>query len=655
MSSYPALGPIGQEYIQEEEYKATYGYPNGQVNKALSAEVPGTSRPFILTNQLYENEIPTTAPDLSSNIYTTSIGGQSVNYQKPINTAYSFLTYYLQVSLSNHDLAQDDSGGGLTWWFTGANIANAGSQANQVTYNILNQGVPNNLDPTGGYLPKLYINGTQYLFGNAQYPWTYNVNSGIVLFTGSSKYSGTGNPNNNTPDPSTSSITFSFWRYEGGIGIASSPWLVSGSNIYYNGGNVGIGTSTPASTLDVSGGIISYGILCKDANINPQSYLNIGTQLGANYIESFGNSLTSGSSAPLYFTNGYSANTYMSIVPNVDGSSANVGIGKPNPASTLDVSGNLQISGKIVNGLTVDGGVTINGSGSGGGAPLLNINNSGGSTRFEFADELNVFGSKPALIFEDGYGGQIVTGAPGASIEIQTTWITTDPSNNPVKSSQYAGYISIYPFDPSLGIYISGSPNNSGYPQVPIGNVGIHNTSPQYVLDVSGNARFSDVTFIGPTSNPTNTLGILKVELIGANLLVYKDASNNYTSLVNTGGNTIEIGSTSFSNNLVITGTTTSTSFNTPSDYRLKENIENLDDNYSVDNLRPVYYNNKKTKQKDIGLIAHELQEHYPFLVNGEKDGNEFQSVNYNGLIGILIKEIKELKIKVKNLEEKIY
>lgn len=185
--------------------------------------------------------------------------------------------------------------------------------------------------------------------------------------------------------------------------------------------------------------------------------------------------------------------------------------------------------------------------------------------------------------------------------------------------------------------------------------VGINTFNPEYVFDVSGNARFSDVTFIGPTSNPTNTLGILKVELTGANLLVYKDVSNNYTSLVNTGGNTIEIGSTSFSNNLVITGTTTSTSFNTPSDYRLKENIENLDDNYSVDNLRPVYYNNKKTKQKDIGLIAHELQEQYSFLVNGEKDGNEFQSVNYNGLIGILIKEIKELKIKVKNLEKKIY
>ena len=56
--------------------------------------------------------------------------------------------------------------------------------------------------------------------------------------------------------------------------------------------------------------------------------------------------------------------------------------------------------------------------------------------------------------------------------------------------------------------------------------------------------------------------------------------------------------------------------------------------------MRPVTYNNISLDKQDIGLIAHELQEIYPFLVNGEKDGENFQSVNYTGLIGILIKEI---------------
>ena len=45
-----------------------------------------------------------------------------------------------------------------------------------------------------------------------------------------------------------------------------------------------------------------------------------------------------------------------------------------------------------------------------------------------------------------------------------------------------------------------------------------------------------------------------------------------------------------------------------------------------------------------MGFIAHELQEHYPFLVTGVKDGPETQSVNYIGLIGLLTKEIQQLK-----------
>ena len=46
-----------------------------------------------------------------------------------------------------------------------------------------------------------------------------------------------------------------------------------------------------------------------------------------------------------------------------------------------------------------------------------------------------------------------------------------------------------------------------------------------------------------------------------------------------------------------------------------------------------------------MGFIAHELKEVFPFLVNGEKDDASLQSVNYTGLIALLVKELKELKI----------
>jgi hypothetical protein len=89
------------------------------------------------------------------------------------------------------------------------------------------------------------------------------------------------------------------------------------------------------------------------------------------------------------------------------------------------------------------------------------------------------------------------------------------------------------------------------------------------------------------------------------------------------------------------------------SDYRLKSDITELDDTYNVDNLRPIRYFHNVSKTIDFGLIAHELQEVFPNLVEGDKDTEKSQCVNYIGLIPILINEIKNLKNRVSYLENK--
>ena len=88
------------------------------------------------------------------------------------------------------------------------------------------------------------------------------------------------------------------------------------------------------------------------------------------------------------------------------------------------------------------------------------------------------------------------------------------------------------------------------------------------------------------------------------------------------------------------------------SDYRIKDDITPLNlDEYTVDNLNPVKFKFKESGKENIGLIAHELQQEIPCLVEGEKDGENIQTVNYMGLVGILIKEIQELKRRVSELE----
>ena len=117
-----------------------------------------------------------------------------------------------------------------------------------------------------------------------------------------------------------------------------------------------------------------------------------------------------------------------------------------------------------------------------------------------------------------------------------------------------------------------------------------------------------------------------------------------FNNNINTNNNVISCGN-------INARTINAITFNATSDYRIKEDIKQI--TYNVDKLKPVQYINKESKKEDIGLIAHELQEICPFLVTGEKNGSEYQSINYIGLIGILIKEIQDLKKRVAILEEK--
>ena len=91
-------------------------------------------------------------------------------------------------------------------------------------------------------------------------------------------------------------------------------------------------------------------------------------------------------------------------------------------------------------------------------------------------------------------------------------------------------------------------------------------------------------------------------------------------------------------------------SFYATSDYRIKQDIREISQETTLDNLNPVTYKNTMTGKQDMGFIAHELQEHFPFLVSGEKDGSTNQSINYIGLIALLTKEIQELKKIIKTI-----
>jgi hypothetical protein len=162
-------------------------------------------------------------------------------------------------------------------------------------------------------------------------------------------------------------------------------------------------------------------------------------------------------------------------------------------------------------------------------------------------------------------------------------------------------------------------------------------------VEITGNVRVAgDASFNG-TRVDLSTNTILQV----SGNITFTDGTtlSTYVNDISSGsfaeGNVIFKPSTFAS--VTCNGNVSAGSKLTSSDYRLKTNVTDLNQSYTVDNLVPIQYNNILSNKHEFGLIAHELQAVYPELVKGEKDGAEYQHVNYNGLIGVLVKEVQEL------------
>ena len=119
-------------------------------------------------------------------------------------------------------------------------------------------------------------------------------------------------------------------------GITSSQWTSNGSSIYYNGGNVGIGTTSPSNKLEISGGGITLPYSTDNSSSikfiasggGPWNVLGI-KDTGNVYLRTIDNGVNSG----IIFQD--SAGTDRVKIQN-DGK---VGIGTTSPASALHVNG----------------------------------------------------------------------------------------------------------------------------------------------------------------------------------------------------------------------------------------------------------------------------------------------------------------------------
>tara|TARA_R100001594_G_scaffold134101_2_gene175070 strand:- start:3238 stop:6012 length:2775 start_codon:yes stop_codon:yes gene_type:complete len=138
-----------------------------------------------------------------------------------------------------------------------------------------------------------------------------------------------------------------------------------------------------------------------------------------------------------------------------------------------------------------------------------------------------------------------------------------------------------------------------------------------------------------------------------------KQVNNIYTNNLIAGGNITANGNIVGDNSTNITGiagitasgTVQAGDFDSTSDIRLKTNVQVIENPLAkVIQIEGVSFNWKEDNRPALGVIADQVQKIIPELVHGDNP----KTVNYNGLIGLLIEAVKEQQIQIDELKSKL-
>lgn len=206
------------------------------------------------------------------------------------------------------------------------------------------------------------------------------------------------------------------------------------------------------------------------------------------------------------------------------------------------------------------------------------------------------------------------------------------------------------------------------------GNLGVGNANPMQRLNITNypESYNSDAQASIKIEDEDDSIG-LKIGADDSNAIVYIQAYdevstyNKNLALQAQGGN-VGIGTISPSKLLYVNGSAGGTQAWNASDMRYKENIVTIGSALNrINKIRGVQYEWKDGDSEELngfddkshyGVIAQEVESEFPELVDHLGETEEMKHVEYNGLVGILIEAVKELKVEkdkeIKELKEQI-
>jgi hypothetical protein len=382
--------------------------------------------------------------------------------------------------------------------------------------------------------------------------------------------------------------------------------VLANSLIYDNGSSVGIGTSTLTSILTINEA--TYPIITfNSSNVTRGSIGFNGVQGQFNISSDLANPM-------VFYTNG---SERMRIL-----SGGNVGIGTSSPTiygGGMEISRALQAGLRVSStGGTSPGGIEIGYESSVGG--FIQTVQAGGQITFYTGNA-----STTAMRITSGGNVGIGTTSPNAPLSVVAN------------SSGYSIY-SIGRNNTDNASVISFRSNNSAteyaWIESSVSNQLDFGTNGNYRMRIASNGKVG----IG-TTNPTEKFSVYTNELIWGIQVQHGYSTSNqfFINFQNPSGG--QVGS--------IMGNNTSTSYNTTSDYRLKEDLKPIKGLEQVSKINVYDFKFKNSSNRMDGVLAHELQEVLPFAVTGIKDGKDMQSVDYSKIVPVLVQAIKELNAKL--------
>jgi hypothetical protein len=217
-------------------------------------------------------------------------------------------------------------------------------------------------------------------------------------------------------------------------------------------------------------------------------------------------------------------------------------------------------------------------------------------------------------------------------------------------SGAFSGGVTTSTLNATDGVF-SGNVNVGGSLSANSGN---------FTNDITANGISLSANLSAVNGNFTNNVSVVGSVSANSGNFVDGDFTGDVTIVGDVSANTCTFTTGTFTDSVTSTnvnasratfsGDVTARDFVSLSDVALKDNVETISNPLGVlSSVRGVSFDWKDGYGSSIGVIAQEVEAVLPQLVTS----NQNKSVNYNGLIGILVEAVKQLSQEVNELKNK--